>query len=66
MDSKPWYMSRTLIVNVLAGIAAVAGAFGVDLGLDSEAQSSIALGILAVANIILRFITKGPVTVTRS
>lgn len=65
MDSKPFWASKTLIVNVLAGFAAVAGAFGIDAGLDPEAQAAIATGALAVINIILRFITKAPVTVTR-
>jgi hypothetical protein len=62
MDSKPWYQSKTIIVNVLAGIAAVTGAFGLDLGLDAEAQAALATGILAVVNIVLRVVTKGPVT----
>jgi hypothetical protein len=61
MDVKPWYLSKTLIVNVLAGIAAVATAFGLDLGLDAEKQTAIVGGILAVANVVLRVVTTQPV-----
>ena len=61
-DSKPWYLSKTLIVNVLAGAAAVAGAFGLDLGLTAEVQTEIAVGVLAVVNVVLRLVTKAAVT----
>lgn len=62
-NSKPFWQSKTLIINVLAGAAAVAGAFGLDLGLDTTTQAEIATGALAVINVILRLITKAPVTV---
>lgn len=61
-DSKPFYLSRTLWVNVIAGLAAVSTAFGLDLGLTAETQTAIVGGILAVANIVLRVVTKKPVT----
>lgn len=60
---KPWYTSKTLWVNILTLVAAVSGAFGLDLGLDTETQASIVAGILAVANIILRLVTKDGVSV---
>lgn len=62
METKPFWQSKTLIINVLAGAAAVAGAFGLDLGLDSTAQAEIATGALAVLNIVLRLVTKTTVT----
>jgi hypothetical protein len=55
---KQWYESKTLWVNLVALIAAVTGAFGLDLGLDPEAQTSIVAGIMSIVNIILRFTTK--------
>lgn len=66
MDSKPWYVSKTLWTNVVAGAVAVGTAFGLDLGLDAEGQTAIVGGIMAIANIILRFMTRAPVTVTRA
>lgn len=62
METKPFYLSRTLWVNVVAGIAAVSTAFGLDLGLTPEAQTAVVGGILAVANIVLRLVTKTGVT----
>lgn len=61
MDSKPFWASKTLWVNMLAFVAAVAGGFGMDLGLDPETQASLVGGVMAVVNIALRLVTKEPV-----
>ncbi len=61
--SKPWWASKTLWVNVLALIAAVTGAFGIDVGLDAETQTAIVGGIMGVVNIVLRLVTDRPVAV---
>lgn len=61
MQSKPFWTSKTLWVNVVALVASVTGAFGIDVGLTPEAQASIVGGIMAVANIVLRLVTKQPV-----
>lgn len=60
-DPKHWLASRTLWINVLAVVAAVAGAFGIDVGLDPETQTAIVAGVLAVVNIGLRLVTKAPI-----
>lgn len=57
METKPWYVSKTLWVNALVFIAAVSGALGFDLGLDAETQAKIVGGAMAVVNIILRLVT---------
>jgi hypothetical protein len=44
---------------VIAIGAAILGAFNIDV--DPETQAQIAAGIVAVANIILRFVTKEPI-----
>tara|TARA_R110000787_G_C13411596_1_gene444239 strand:+ start:1052 stop:1240 length:189 start_codon:yes stop_codon:yes gene_type:complete len=59
---KKWFKSKTLWVNLVAGIATVSTAFGLDLGLDAETQVSIVGGLMAVINVVLRIVTKGPVT----
>ena len=53
MNTKRWYTSKTLWLNLLAIIALIAQA---ELGyvLDAEAQAAL----LAVINLILRIITK--------
>lgn len=62
-SKKPW-ASKTLIVNVVAFIGAISGVFGWDLGLDAETQTALVGGIMAVVNIVLRLVTKQPVTLS--
>jgi hypothetical protein len=49
--------SKTLWVNLVALIASLSTAFGVDLGLDPETQVALVGGILTVVNIALRLTT---------
>lgn len=62
MESKPFWQSKTFWANVVAFGATVATAFGLDLGLDTETQAVIVAGVMSVVNIVLRFVTKTPVT----
>lgn len=55
---KKWYQSKTVWANILAAVATLAGVFGLDLGLTPEVQAQIVGGIMAVVNIVLRFVTK--------
>lgn len=61
-DSKHWLASRTIWANVIAFIAAVATAFGLDLGLTPETQTAIVGGAIALVNVVLRAITTKPIT----
>tara|TARA_B100002049_G_scaffold235752_1_gene220851 strand:- start:260 stop:454 length:195 start_codon:yes stop_codon:yes gene_type:complete len=61
MNSKPFWASKTIIVNIVALIAAIATAFGLDVGLDAETQGTIVAGIMAVVNVGLRLVTDRPV-----
>lgn len=64
MESKVWWASKTIVVNLVALLASVLAAAGVaDLGV--EAQGSIVGIVLTVVNIWLRFKTSAPVTVSR-
>ena len=63
-DAKPFWASKTLWVNAVALIAAAAGALGLDIGLDPELQITIVGAIMAVVNIVLRFVTDKPVTLS--
>ncbi len=60
-DSKPIWASKTLWINFLAIVAAVSGAFGLDLGLDPETQIAAVGVIMGIVNMVLRFVTKAPV-----
>jgi len=56
MESKKWFASRTLWVNLIAIAALVLNSFyGIEL--DAELQATLATSTLAVINIILRLIT---------
>ena len=59
MDSKVWWKSRTVWVNVLMIVGAVVAIPG--LGLPSETAATI----VAVVNVLLRTITKEPLTLSR-
>lgn len=58
-DSKAWYASRTIWVNVVALVASGLAIAGVELTPDQ--QGALVTSILAVANIVLRLVTTQPV-----
>lgn len=60
-NSKPVWASKTLVTNTVAVVAAVAVAFGVDLG--AEVQGEIVAIVMGVVNIALRFMTTKAVSV---
>lgn len=62
MDKKPFYTSKTFWANIVMLIASVSTSFGLDLGLNPEAQIAVVGGIMALVNIGLRFMTKSPIT----
>ena len=57
MKTKAWWSSKTIWVNVMAGVAAIAAGFGLDLGLTAEVQSQVVVGVMAAVNIALRVVT---------
>ncbi len=56
-DTKPAWTSKTIWVNVIALLASLTLAAGVDLGLDAATQTSLVGGIMAVVNVVLRLMT---------
>lgn len=56
METKPFWASKTLWVNIIGLIASVLTAFGVT-DLDAELQASIVGIAMTVINIVLRFAT---------
>ncbi len=57
---KKWYESKTFWFNVLAFVVAVAMAFGYTGELPSDWQVLVP-AVVAIINIILRFITHQPI-----
>jgi len=61
VESKHWYASKTLWVNFLAIVAIILNSqFGIEL--DVEVQAALATSILAIINIVLRFVTSQPIS----
>lgn len=58
-DSKYWWQSRTVWVNVVATLFAVFGAFKLlPTGLDQDSIVSAIMGVVAIANVVLRLVTR--------
>lgn len=54
---KPWYYSKTLWFNLLAGVVSVAGLFGFNTFVPDSGTVEIIGVVVAAVNILLRFIT---------
>jgi len=59
-NGKRWYMSKTLIFNILALIVAIAAGFGYKGELPAE-WAVFVPAIIAIINLILRFATDRPI-----
>lgn len=55
---KPWYASKTVIFNLLAIIVLVANQLGFS---EFKLGAQWEVAILAIVNLVLRFVTKGPI-----
>ena len=57
-DSKYWWQSRTVWVNVVATLFAALGAFKLlPAGLDQDSAVTAIMGAVAIANVVLRLVT---------
>jgi len=67
VEVKKWYLSKTMIVNLIMGLLATAAVFTDILGVvELPNEATIAFGIqtfVNIVNIILRALTKSPLTV---
>ena len=57
-EVKPWYLSKTILVNILMGLAMVIASFAPEVGAFIKENFAEAGGAWAFVNIILRIITK--------
>ena len=58
---KKWYHSKTLYANILTAIATLSATFGFDTGLGPAEITAISTGAFVLVNVIMRWITKGPI-----
>ena len=63
--TKPIWASKTFWLNAVTMLAGVLAMFGFDF-LNIELQGEVVLVAVTVANVVLRFITKTPVSLTGS
>ena len=61
MNAKNWYKSKTLWFNGLALVVLVAASFGYT-GEISPDFAAVAPAIVLLINLILRFVTKQPIS----
>lgn len=64
MKTKAFWKSKTLWANVIAFAATVGGLFGFEV--DAETQATLVAGVMAVINIVMRFVTKDAIGVSDS
>jgi hypothetical protein len=58
VQTKSWYLSRTILVNILMGVAMIVGVFQPAAGEFIKAHFAEAGSAWAIVNVILRLITK--------
>ena len=59
IDTKNWWESRTVWVNVVATLFALLGAFKLlPASLDQNSVVTAIMGAIAIANVVLRLVTK--------
>lgn len=63
VEAKPWYRSRVVWANLIAALVAIAAELQNALPLP-EQVSTYVVAAVAVANVILRFVSVQPVTVS--
>lgn len=64
MNSKPIMQSKTFWVNMITAIAGIVTSLGAsDLIADNPQYAGIAATVIGVVNVILRLMTKTPVTI---
>lgn len=65
-DTKPWWASRTVWANLIAGAWVVARALGFDPGLfDQQTEAELLGAVMVVVNLALRLDTKSAVTLKK-
>lgn len=64
MDSKPFWQSKTILVNLLMAVAVIVGQFYPPVGDFIKANLGEAAPAWAVINIILRAVTKDKVSIS--
>ena len=58
-DTKSWWQSRTVWVNVIATLFAVLGTFKLlPANIDQDSVVTAIMGAVAIVNVVLRLVTR--------
>ncbi len=61
-ETKIWWQSRTLWVNIVAALFGLASAVGIlPRDVDQDAVVGAIMGVVALANVALRLVTRQPI-----
>ncbi len=61
-DTKSWWQSRTVWVNVVATLFAMLGTFNLlPANIDQDSVVTAIMGAVAIANVVLRLTTRQPI-----
>jgi hypothetical protein len=58
MDAKPWYLSKTILVQLLGALAIIVGLFSPTVGEFIKNNFSEVGAAWAIVNVVLRFFTQ--------
>lgn len=62
IDTKSWWQSRIVWVNVVATLFAVLGTFKLLPGnIDQDSVVTAIMGAVAIVNVVLRLVTRQPI-----
>lgn len=64
MDVKPWYLSKTILVNLLMAIAGVVAVFKPEVAVFAKDYLGEGAAIWGIINLVLRVITKDKVSIS--
>lgn len=61
---KPWYLSKTILVQLLGAVAIIVGLFSPTVGEFIKNNFSEVGAAWAIVNVLLRMVTKDQVSIT--
>lgn len=58
MEVKPWYLSKTILVNILMGVALIVAQFSPSAAAFIQEHFAVSGAAWGLVNVVLRIITK--------
>jgi hypothetical protein len=64
MDVKPWYLSKTILVQLLGALAIIVGLFSPSVGSFIRDNFSEVGAAWAIINVVLRLVSKDQLSIS--